>query len=119
MDASEAAAAGGGGLFGIVYFAVMIIMIVAGWKIFVKAGEPGWAVLIPFYNMWVMIRIAGKEWWWFLLLFVPLVNFVAILLVSIGIAEKFGKSALFGIGLMFLGFIFYPVLAFSDAEYQG
>jgi uncharacterized membrane protein YhaH (DUF805 family) len=88
------------------------------WKVYVKAGEPGWAAIIPIYNIIVLLRIAGKPWWWILLLLIPLVNIIIGILVHIDLAKTFGQTVLFGIGLMFLGFIFYPILAFGDARYN-
>lgn len=66
-----------------------------------------------------MLKIAGKPIWWIVLMFIPLANFIVAVLVGIAIAEKFGKGAGFGLGLTFLGIIFFPILAFGDAEYSG
>lgn len=97
--------------------ALLILMIVALWKVFTKAGQPGWGVIIPIYNLYLLCKIAGKPGWWVLLMFIPFVNFIIALLVALGVAASFGKSAAFGIGLFFLPFIFYPILAFGDATY--
>jgi hypothetical protein len=89
------------------------------WRIFEKAGKPGWAALIPIYNTLVMLEIVGKPWWWFLLFFIPGVNIIfAVWMVNL-LSLSFGKSTGFTLGLLFLGFIFYPILAFGLAEYQG
>lgn len=104
------------GLFGLL---ILVLMIYAGWKVFEKAGQPGWAVIIPFYNIYILLKIANKPGWWLILFLIPLVNFVVAILVSINVAKAFGKGAGFGIGLAFLGFIFYPILAFTDAEYHA
>lgn len=102
------------------YIALIVVMIAAMWKVFEKAGQPGWAAIIPFYNAYVLTcNIAKKEILWFILFFIPLINIVAAVIVSIEVAKKFGKTELFGVGLAFLGFIFYPMLAFGDAEYEG
>lgn len=102
------------------YIAMIVAIVVAMWKVFEKAGQPGWAAIVPFYNVYILTcEIAKKEILWFILMFIPLVNIVASVLVSIEVAKKFGKSEAFGVGLAFLGFIFYPMLAFSDAQYQG
>lgn len=110
------------GILGIGFFMFMmvfaLIMIVSAWKVFVKAGKPGWAAIVPIYNMIVMLEVVGKPLWWIVLFFLPIANFVAGILVCIALAEKFGKGAGFGIGLAFLGFVFFPILAFSDAEYK-
>jgi uncharacterized protein DUF5684 len=106
------------GAIGLVYVAILLIAIVAMWKIFTKAGKPGWAALIPIYNIIVLLEIAGKPAWWVILFLIPFVNFIMIILVSIAVAKNFGKGAGFGLGLAFLGFIFGPILAFGDAQYN-
>lgn len=103
----------------IIYLAVIVLLVASLWKVFVKAGQPGWAAIVPFYNLYVMTQIGGLEIIWFVLTFVPIVNIVAYAKISIAVAEQFGKSAGFGIGLWLLGFIFYPILAFGQAEYCG
>ena len=104
-----------GGLIGLL---VAVIMVVSMWKIFTKAGEPGWASIIPFYNAYVMCKIAGKPGWWFLLLLIPLVNIVIAILIVAGVARGFGKGIGYMLGMIFLPFIFYPLLAFSDDTYS-
>jgi hypothetical protein len=117
-SSSGAAAAAGIGLIALViWLAIIVFMIVALWKVFTKAGQPGWGVLIPIYNVYLLCKIAGKPGWWVLLMLIPLVNIVIAIMVAIGVAANFGKGAGFGIGLAFLGFIFYPILAFGDATY--
>ncbi len=108
-------------LCGVVFpLAIVVAIIASMWKVFEKAGQPGWAAIVPFYNIYILTcEIAKKEILWFILFFIPLVNIVASVLVSIEVAKKFGKSDLFGVGLAFLGFIFYPILGFGDAKYQG
>ena len=106
-------------LFPIFMLAIMIAILASIWKAFEKAGEPGWASIVPFYNMYVMCRMGGKPGWWFLLMFIPIVGIIVAVLVSIGIAENFGKGAGFGLGLAFLGFIFWPILGFGDAKFRG
>lgn len=103
----------------LIWLVVTIVILVGMAKVFIKAGQPGWAVIVPIYNTIVMIQVAGKPIWWFLLLFIPVVNFIIVILVSLAIAEKFGKGAGFGLGLAFLSPIFYPILGFGSAEYQG
>jgi len=102
----------------IVCLAIAVLVIAAMWKIFEKAGEPGWAALIPIYNVIVLLKIAGKPWWWLLLMLIPFVNLVIVILVAIAVAKNFGKGAGFGLGLAFLAPIFYPMLAWGDARYQ-
>ena len=103
----------------LIAIAIGLFLIVSFWKVFVKAGQPGWGILIPFYNAYLMLKIAGKPGWWLILYFIPIVNLIIGIIVSISIAENFGKGAGFGLGLFFLGFIFYPILAFGDAKYIG
>ena len=95
-----------------------IVIIAAMWKVFEKAGEPGWAAIIPIYNLIVLLKIAGRPAWWIILFIIPFVNLVVSILVSIDIAKRFGKGTGFGIGLALLGFIFYPILGFGDARYN-
>ncbi len=99
---------------------VISVVVVAGfWKVFAKAGQPGWAAIVPFYNVYVMTQIAGKPAWWMVLFFIPIANIVAAFIVNIAIAEKFGKGTGFGIGMIFLSFIFWPILGFGDAQYNA
>jgi len=111
--------------FAVVSLLVGVFMIITMWKLFDKAGQPGWAVLIPFYNLYVFIKVAGKPGWWFFGIFLALIPIVGVILVIIweillvhGISKNFGKDAGFTVGLILLGIIFYPILAFGDAEYQ-
>ena len=99
--------------------AICGVMLASMWKLFVKAGKPGWACLVPIYNVVVMLQIAEKPVWWLLLYLIPLVGTVVVVIVTIEFAKAFGKGVGFGIGLILLGFIFYPLLAFGDAEYEG
>jgi len=101
-------------------FVVVIILIAAVWKIFEKAGKPGWAALIPFYNVIVLLEIVGKPWWWLLLMiFVPVGQLIWGIWTINLLSKSFGKNEGFTIGLLFLSFIFYPILGFGNAEYQG
>lgn len=109
----------GGAVGGLLYLLILIGSIAGMWKMFEKAGQPGWASLIPFYNIYIMLQIVGRPWWWMLLLFVPIVNFVVAVVVMLDLAKSFGQSTAFAIGLIFLGFIFIPILGFGDAEYVG
>ena len=105
------------GVFG---FVVFLILVFAGWRIFEKAGKPGWAVIIPFYNVIVLLEIVGKPWWWLLLMiFVPIGQLIwGIWTVNL-LAKSFGKNEGYTIGLIFLPIIFYPILGFGNAEYKG
>ena len=106
-------------LFYIVYFAFLILMFASGWRLFTKAGKPGWAVLIPIYNLVVLLEIVGKPVWWVLLMFIPFVNFIVGIWVANLLAKSFGKTELYTIGLVFLPFVFYPLLAFGNSQYRG
>ncbi len=107
-----------GPVFWLVWCAVIIFEFAAMWKVFEKAGKPGWAAIIPIYNAIVIIQIARKPTWWFLLYLIPLVNIVIAVIVMHNVARNFGKGVGFTLGLIFLGFIFFPLLAWGDAEYQ-
>jgi hypothetical protein len=116
---SFATQSGPGATFWIVWCAVMVFFIAAMWKVYTKAGQPGWAAIIPIYNAIVLLQIAGKPVWWILLFLIPLVNIVVAVMVWHSISTNFGKGVGFTLGLIFLGFIFIPILAWSDAEYLG
>lgn len=119
-DAAGAACLGGCGCIGgIIWLALILIPIISAWKIFVKAGEPGWAAIIPIYNIIVLLKIVDRPIWWLVLFLIPIANFVAAVFVCIDLAKKFGKDTLFGVGLLLLGIVFFPILAFGDAKYQG
>jgi hypothetical protein len=108
-----------GGFIILIELLVGIFMLVAIWKVFTKAGQPGWACIIPIYNLYVLTQIAGKPGWWVLLFFIPIVNLIISIIVYIGVANNFGKGAGFGIGLVFLSIIFFPILAFGNAKFVG
>jgi hypothetical protein len=109
--------------FGFMFFLVMsviiIFLIAALWKVFRKAGQPGWAAIIPIYNLYILLKIANKPGWWLLLFIIPVVNLVMAIIVWIEVAKAFGKSAGYGLGLAFLGIIFLPMLGFGSARYIG
>jgi len=100
------------------FLLLLIIILASLWMVFVKAGEAGWKGIIPVYNVFVLVKIAGKPWWWFLLLLIPGVNIIIAVLLNIALAARFGKGVLFGLGLTFFGFIFFPVLAIGKAVYR-
>jgi hypothetical protein len=129
MDYSGGGSAGGGiagAIFGLIYLAVIIAMIAGMWKTFAKANEPGWAAIIPIYNLVVLLKIVGRPVWWvvlYLLGIIPIVGGLVVIVVSfivnIDLAKSFGKGAGFGVGLALLPFVFYPMLGFGDAQYSG
>jgi hypothetical protein len=99
---------------------ILAILVIAGlWKIFVKAGQPGWASIIPIYNTYILCKIVGKPGWWVILLFIPFVNLIIAIILMVELAKSFGKGIGFAIGMLLLGFIFIPILGFGDATYQG
>ena len=103
----------------IVGLLLALLVIVAMWKVFTKAGQPGWASIIPIYNLYIWCKIVGRSGWWVLLMLIPFVNFIIMIILCIDLAKSFGKGAGFGIGLALLGFIFLPILGFGSAQYQG
>ncbi|MFO0836250.1 MAG: DUF5684 domain-containing protein [Phycisphaerales bacterium] len=106
-------------IFSVIYLGLVILVIAGFWKTFAKAGEPGWAAIIPIFNIYILLKIAGRPWWWLILCFVPIVSLVVWVVVSVDIAKAYGKGTGFGIGLCLLPFIFFPILGFSEAQYQG
>ena len=103
----------------VVICAVAIFEIASIWRVFTKAGQPGWAAIIPIYNGIVMLQIAGKPIWWILLYLIPLVNIVISVIVTHNLSKNFGHGVGFTLGLIFLSGIFFPILAWGDSEYLG
>ncbi|MBQ2936366.1 MAG: hypothetical protein IJ029_06045 [Lachnospiraceae bacterium] len=99
--------------------AISVFMVVAMWKMFTKAGKPGWGCLVPFYNNYCLFEIAFGNGWLFLLTFVPCVNFVFLIMLYFKLAKAFGQGVGFGFGLLFLNPIFVAILGFGNAEYIG
>lgn len=105
---------------------IVLVFIIAGWRLFSKAGKPGWAIIIPFYNLYIYTQIIQRPGWWILLYFsiaIPAVGALALVFLSIvdqlRLAKVFGRSAGFGAGLILLGWIFFPILAFSGSQYDA
>jgi hypothetical protein len=102
------------------WIAIVAILVIAMWKIFAKAGKPGWAAIIPIYNMLVFLEIIGRPWWWLLLMFIPFVNFVIGIVVAIDLGKAFGKDAGYSIILLWLfSLIGYLILGFGKDKYLG
>ncbi len=102
------------------WLAIVIFFVVCMWRIFTKAGKPGWASIVPVYNYIVMLEIVGRPIWWIILFFIPLVNIVISIIVFLDFAASYGKSTLFGVlGLIFFPYIGIPMLAFGSAKYVG
>jgi hypothetical protein len=98
---------------------IALLLIVAMWKVFTKAGQPGWASIIPIYNLYIWCKIVGRPGWWIILMLIPFVNIIIGIILCIDMAKSFGKGAGFGIGLALLGIIFVPILGLGSAQYQG
>lgn len=103
----------------VIFLGITLPTIAGMWKVFVKAGKPGWAAIVPIYNWIVLLEIVGRPIWWIVLLLIPCVGIVIAILVCIDLAKSFGKEAGFGVGLALLFFIFFPILGFGDAKYRG
>lgn len=107
------------GAFFVVYCIILLIIIISTWKIFEKAGKPGWAAIIPIYNIIVLLEIVGKPVWWIILMLIPFVNLFIAIYVSHLLSKSFGKDVVMTILLIILPFVGYPMLAFGDAAYGG
>jgi Family of unknown function (DUF5684) len=103
----------------LLYLVIIVVEIASVWRVFTKAGQPGWASIIPIYNVIVMLRIANRPMWWFILYLIPGVNIIVGIIVIVDIAHAFGKSTGFAVGMILLSFIFFPILGFGSARYQG
>ena len=114
---SIAAIIAGLGIFLVFFFAFLIFFIICSWKIYKKAGKEGWECIVPIYNIIVYLDIIKRPRWWIVLYFIPLVSLVIAVINYMDTAKAFGKSTGFGIGLLLLSPIFYPILAFGDAKY--
>jgi Family of unknown function (DUF5684) len=102
-------------IFAIAWFALILV---AGWKAYAKAGQPGWLAVIPIVNIFGLLKIVHKPLWWFLLLFIPLVNVVVIILIMNALAKAFGRGVGFMLLLIFLTPIAYLILGFGSDRYQ-
>lgn len=101
----------------LILLALVIFLIGAMWKIYTKAGEEGWACLIPFYSFYVLCKFCGVKNWW--LIFIPFANIYIAIVAIFALAKSFGKDVGFGVGLLLLGIIFYPILGYGDSVYVG
>lgn len=117
-DYGAAAAASLGALW-VVYLIVAVVLLVSMWKIFTKAGYEGWKSIIPIYNLYCLYKMTWGNGWMFLLLLVPFVNAVIAIITVYKLATAFNKGVGYFFGLFFLSIIFYPMLAFSNAQYVG
>lgn len=116
----------GAGIFMAIFFVFLLIAIIIGiltivglWKMFTKAGKPGWAAIVPIYNMVIMFEIVGRPGWWVLLLFIPVVNVVIACVLAIDLARSYGKSTVFGVLTFLFPPIMYMILGFDSSTYVG
>jgi len=119
IEAAAAIAGTVGLVYAVVMFVVVAIMIAGMWKIFAKAGKPGWAAIVPIYNLIVLLEIVGKPAWWVVLMFLPGVNFVIAILIYLELAKAFGKGTGFAVGLIVFPVVFFPMLGFGKGQYKG
>jgi hypothetical protein len=103
----------------IIYIALVVLLIAGWWMIFTKAGEAGWKAIIPIYNILVLLKIVGREWWWIILMLIPIVGFIVWIIVALDLAKSFGRGAGFAIGLILLPFIWSLILGFGSDTYRG
>lgn len=118
-DGAGAAAALAGLVILVIYLGIIILTVAGLWKAFVKAGKPGWAAIVPIYNVIVLLEIVGKPIWWIILFLIPFVNFIMAIIVSNEVSKAFGRGIGTTVGLIFLPFVFWPILGFGSAKYQG
>ena len=141
MSSNGAEAAGAAAIFGaffivylLVILAIVAFCIIVKWKLFVKRKQPGWAALIPIYSDYILCKMVGVNPWWILIVYlssflgvIPVIGSLLTLAISIyflvltnvSLARSFGKEDSFAIGLILLGIVFEPILAFGSAEYKG
>ena len=103
----------------VVYILFVIVMIAAMWKVFTKAGKPGWAAIVPIYNIIILLEIVGRPVWWIILFFIPIVNIIISIIINHRLSKSFGHDIGFTLGLLFLPFIFIPILGFGGDKYVG
>ena len=118
-ESIDPGAAAGLGVVMFIYIALLILLIVSTWKIFTKAGKPGWAAIIPIYNCVILLEIVGKPVWWIILLLIPFVNIVIAIMLMHQLSLSFGQGVGTTLLLIFLPFIGFPMLGFGSAQYVG
>lgn len=118
MRDDEAIALIGGGIGGCFGLCIGVIIVASLWRIFTKAGQPGWAAIVPIYNIFVLTQICNKPPYWIVFFFIPFVNFVAGILMANALARSFGKGAGFTVGMILLPMVFYPLLAMDNEPYR-
>ncbi len=103
----------------VVWVGIMLVCIAGMWKMFTKAGQPGWGAIVPIYNAYLLCKIAGRPGWWILLFLIPIVSLIVAIILMLDLAKSFGKGTAFAIGLILLSPIFMCILGFGSAQYQG
>ena len=105
----------------VIYLAILVAILAAWWMVLQKANQPGWGIIIPIYNLYLILKITGHPWWWIILMFIPLVNLVLYIIVMLDLAKAFGKGTGFGIGLIIpvVNYVCIGILGFGDAQYVG
>jgi hypothetical protein len=105
-------------IFVLVWLSIVAFAIISQWKVFTKAGQPGWAIFVPIYNFIVILKIVNKPWWWLFLMLIPIVNIVFLIIILHRVSLSFGKSGGFTVGLVLLSIVFWGILAFDKSEYK-
>ena len=108
-----------GGLIFLYALVFYILYVIPQWVVFTKAGQPGWAALIPIYNLYIILKIVGRPWWWLLLFLIPVVGIIIGIIVLYDLSKSFGHGVGFMLGLLFLSIIFWYILAFGSSRYLG
>lgn len=106
-------------IFVLIELAIFVLIIAGAWKMYAKAGQPGWACIIPIFNIFILMKIVGRPWWWLILLLVPFLNIIIGIIINNDLAKSFGRGIGTTLGLIFLPFVFIPILGFGSAQYQG
>jgi hypothetical protein len=119
MNSDTAGLAAGAVVYVIISLAFAALMIASMWLMFTKAGQPGWAAIIPIFNVYTLLKVVGRPGWWLILYIIPIVDVIVQIIVCLDLARSFGKGGGFALGLIFLPFIFYPVLGFGRDRYVG
>lgn len=121
QDGSGGGAAAGiiAAVFVLFYIALIVVVVIGAWKMFVKAGQPGWGCLVPILNIYFLTKIAGRPGWWVLLFFVPIANIVVAIILMNDLSKSFGRGIGTTLGLIFLNAIFVCILGYGSAQYQG
>ncbi len=104
----------------LLYLGLIVLMVASMWKLYEMAGKPGWASIVPFYNIIVQLEIVGKPWWWLLLMILTPVGFIWGIWSFNLFIKSFGKTEGYTIACILLPIIFIPMLAFSkDTQFVG